>query len=308
MKLSFYDYCVEQERPELLQQWDVEHNDLQSPQSLTYGSHQKVWWCCEKGHRWQAAVKSRVSGAGCPYCAGRSLTPGENDLATTHPDLIRQWDFARNGPLRPQELSSGSRKKVWWRCERGHRWQALVTARTRGAGCPVCAGKVIVPGENDLSSRYPQVAQQWDACKNAPLTPETCAPASNRRVWWRCPLGHAYQAAVGARTTGGSGCPYCAGHKVLAGFNDLSALEPAVAEQWHPTLNGALTPEEVMVGSRHKAWWQCEQGHVWQAAVYSRTGPERCGCPVCAGQGRRQRRYGAPFLPESPQTRDPSGS
>lgn len=30
-------------------------------------------------------------------------------------------------------------------------------------------------------------------------------------------------------------------------------------------------------------WWQCPQGHVWKALVYSRTGEQKCGCPVCGG-------------------------
>ena len=42
--------------------------------------------------------------------------------------------------------------------------------------------------------------------------------------------------------------PYCAGRKVLAGFNDLATLAPEVACQWHTTLNGSLTPDMVTAG------------------------------------------------------------
>lgn len=292
MKKSFYDYCTQQRQLALLQQWDVERNGPLTPQSVSFGSHRKLWWQCEKGHQWQAAVKSRVSGAGCPHCANRVLRPGENDLAAVYPDLAQQWD-QENLPLTPVQLLPGSRKKVWWRCEKGHRWQAMVVSRTRGTGCPVCAGKLVLPGENDLASHYPALAQEWAKERNGDLTPETCSPASNRKVWWCCPLGHAYQATVAARTAQGSGCPYCAGRRVLPGFNDLATLEPRVAASWHPSLNAPLTPDRVSVGSRHKAWWLCDQGHVWKTAVYSRTGREKCGCPVCAGRGKRPRRYGS---------------
>ncbi len=294
MKKTFYDYCLEQGKTALLQQWDVEKNGSQTPHDLSYGSKRKAWWRCAQGHSWQAAPCTRTAGSGCPYCANRLLAPGENDLAAACPQLVEQWDFAKNHPLAPWDLTAGSRKRVWWRCDKGHQWQALVVSRSQGAGCPVCAGKVIVPGENDLASRFPQVATQWDVSKNGTLTPEACSPSSNRKVWWTCPLGHGYQAAVSARTASGSGCPYCAGRKVLSGFNDLATLEPAVAASWHPSLNGALEPEMVTVGSRRKVWWQCPEGHSWKAAVYSRTGAKKCGCPVCAGRGRpqRQRRYG----------------
>ena len=131
--------------------------------------------------------------------------------------------------------------------------------------------KKVISGENDLATVFPQLAAQWDAEKNGSLTPGAVSPNSNRRVWWKCEKGHAYCAVIAHRAQSGSGCPYCTNRKVLAGFNDLATLEPAVAKEWHPTLNGALTPEMVTAG---------------KAAIYPRTGKQRCGCPVCAGRTR----------------------
>ena len=110
---------------------------------------------------------------------------------------------------------------------------------------------------------------------------------SNRKVWWICDLGHEYQTAVRARTRDGSGCPYCTGRKVLSGFNDLATKLPMLASQWHPTLNGALTPEMVTIGSNKKIWWQCSNGHVWKSVVFARTSGRKTGCPVCAGTVRK---------------------
>ena len=157
----------------------------------------------------------------------------------------------------------------------------------------MCAGKVIIPGENDLHTLFPEIAAQWYAEKDGTLTPEQVSPYSNRKVWWRCDMGHPYQAVIVARTTHGSGCPYCAGRKVLPGFNDLATVEPKIAAQWHPTLNGSLTPEQVTAGSHRKVWWQCPDGHIWKAVIYSRAGPQKTGCPVCAGriQPARVERY-----------------
>ncbi len=273
----------------LLTEWDSGKNLPFTPRGLSYGSKKKLWWRCEKGHQWQAALRSRSAGAGCPYCAGRLVAPGENDLETTHPELVPEWLAEKNLPLTPRALTAGSHKKVWWRCEKGHSWQAAVSSRARGTGCPVCAGKTVVPDENDLTSAFPNIAAEWHPVKNGNLTPRSCTPASNRRVWWICPLGHEYQAAIGARTLNGSGCPYCSGRKALKGFNDLATLEPKIAAQWHPTLNGTLTPEKVTAGSARKAWWQCAEGHVWKAVIHSRTGKRKCGCPVCANQFSRSR-------------------
>lgn len=273
------------QHPELAKQWDPVKNGTLTPDKVLSGSHKRVWWICSRGHEWQAAVKVRVAGCGCPVCSNRRLNPGENDLATLLPDLAAQWHPTKNGTLTPSDVIPGSRQKtIWWQCPRGHEWQARISSRAAGSGCPVCAGKRVVVGENDLASRYPRLAAEWDGEKNGMFLPEQVSVYSNRKVWWKCPLGHSWQTQVKARTSGGSGCPYCAGRKVLTGFNDLSALEPKIAAQWHPALNGTLTPEQVTVGSHKKVWWQCEEGHVWKAVIYSRTGPQKCGCPVCSGR------------------------
>ena len=128
------------------------------------------------------------------------------------------------------------------------------------------------------------MAAQWDKRKNGCLKPSDVAVSSNRPAWWRCELGHSYRATVSSRTQRKTGCPYCAGRKVLKGFNDLETLYPDVAAQWDPSLNGALTPEMVTSGSNKKVWWQCSMGHVWKSVIYPRTGAQQCGCPVCAGK------------------------
>lgn len=281
-------------RPDIAAQWHPTKNGPYAPADVSVGSHKAVWWICEKGHEWRAEVKSRVEGRGCPVCANRVLLPGVNDLASVRPDLARQWDSKKNSSLTPDRILPGSGRKVWWKCEKGHQWQASVISRTsHGSGCPVCAGKLVVPGENDLASKFPLIAAQWDSEKNGALSPKNVTFSSNRKVWWQCELGHEYPATVTSRTTRNNGCPYCAGRKVLPGFNDLATVEPETAKQWHPFLNGSLTPEMVTSGSRHKIWWQCPDGHAWKAVIYSRTGPKKCGCPVCAGRviPRRQKHY-----------------
>lgn len=295
MQTSLYDYCMEQNDSVLLAQWHPAKNKPLTPRQVSYGSTQKVWWQCAKGHIWQAAVNARTANhTDCPYCAGRLPWPGETDLASQYPELVNEWHPAKNLPLTPEQVLPGSEKEVWWRCAKGHTWCVSVQSRTLdGTGCPVCAGRVIVPGENDMASQFPELAREWHPEKNGPLRPSQVAPSSRRRVWWLCPLGHTYAATVEARTGKGSGCPYCAGKKVLAGFNDLETTQPLIAAQWPPALNGALTPQMVTAGSHKRAWWVCPEGHVWKAVIYSRAGPQKRGCPVCAGKVRpeQQERY-----------------
>ena len=229
-------------------------------------------------------MKSRTSGRGCPYCTTRRLQPGVNDFATRFPDIAAQWHPTNNGAFQPDQVAPGSHRKAWWRCKAGHEWQASVTSRTSGgSGCPVCAGRLVLPGVNDFASAFPALAAQWHPTKNNGLRPEQVAANSNRSVWWQCERGHTWRAPVGRRVQFATGCPYCTGRKVLPGFNDLASLEPQVAAQWDTERNGSLRPDQVTVGSGKRVWWRCEEGHVWKAKVYSRTGKMRTGCPVCAG-------------------------
>jgi len=285
---SLREFCLQQTQDHLLREWDRENNAGLTPDRVTAHSGRRVWWVCPHGHRWQAAIKDRVQGKGCPVCSHKRLVPGVNDLATTHPVLAAQWHPTKNAPLTPGDVVSGHHRKVWWICDKGHEWQAQIYSRAHGAGCPVCAGKTVVPGENDLASRFPDLAAQWHGEKNGALTPQAVGAYSNRQVWWTCEQGHAYRSTVAHRTRMGSGCPYCAGRKVLPGFNDLATTDPKLTAQWHPELNGDLTPQRVTRGSKKKVWWQCSFGHVWKAAVFSRTGKRPTGCPVCAGKGKER--------------------
>lgn len=271
--------------PELLPEWHPTKNEGLEPENIAPLSHRKVWWICGKGHEWQAQVKSRARGTGCPYCANKQVRTGENDLATVFPDIAGEWNYEKNGTLTPQSIVYGSGSKMWWRCQRGHEWQATVLSRTLNASaCPVCAGRKVIPGENDFASIFPKLAAQWHPTKNGNLGPDEITAFSNRKVWWLCDKGHEYEAMVSRRAQSLTGCPYCANRKVLVGFNDLASTEPKIASQWHTELNGALTPQMVTRGSMKKVWWQCSEGHVWKAVIYSRAGAQKCGCPVCSGK------------------------
>ena len=270
--------------PFLVKEWDMEKNFPLDPSELSSGSHRKVWWRCGKGHTWLAEVKSRTGGSGCPFCANRSIAAGENDLGTTHPALAAQWCETRNAGLTPSDVVPGSHKRVWWRCEQGHEWRAQISSRAKGgAGCPVCAGRKVLVGVNDLATLAPEIAAQWNDEKNGPLKPTEVTRSCNRSVWWRCEKGHEWKAPVSSRTERLLGCPYCSGRRVLAGFNDLATICPEIAAQWYQPLNGTMTPQMVTAGSRKKVWWECSCGHVWKAVVSSRTGRQKCGCPICAG-------------------------
>ena len=127
--------------PTLAKEWNYEKNGTLTPDQVTAKSGKKVWWKCDKGHEWETVVVNRTRGHGCPICANKQVLQGYNDLLTLNPTLAKEWNFEKNGTLTPDQVTEKSHKKVWWKCDMGHEWETWVIARTKGRGCPFCAGR-----------------------------------------------------------------------------------------------------------------------------------------------------------------------
>ena len=279
--------CTEKENSLLLfnlevaKEWNYERNGQLKPEQVAANSNKMVWWVCKKGHEWQNTINNRNRGRNCPFCANKKILPGFNDLLTANPTLAKEWNYQKNNGLTPMDVIPNTPKKVWWKCQKEHEWNATVNSRTQGNGCPYCSGRYIIKGENDLRTVNPVLANEWHYEKNNELTPMDVRPGSNKKVWWKCAQGHEWQADISHRNSG-SGCPYCAGQKAVTGKNDLQTVNPLLVNEWDFEKNNGLTPMDVMPYSDKKVCWKCSNGHRWQAVIKSRS--KGTGCPYCIGQ------------------------
>ena len=66
--------------------------------------------------------------------------------------------------------------------------------------------------------------------------------------------------------------------------HNFAASYPEQAKTWHPYRNGSLAPSHVAPKSNKKVWWQCVEGHEWEAVVANRI---KSGCPECYFDNRR---------------------
>ena len=308
--------------PEIALQWHPTKNGELTPWKVTAGSGQKVWWHLpyddpETGKHfefeWEDYIHNRTChNLGCPFISGHKVWPGYNDLASRYPEIAAQWHPTKNGKLGPEDVTSGSGKRVWW-ClpyddlETGKHfdfeWEEYVYVRTnKNCGCPFISGQRVWPGYNDLASLYPEIAMQWHPTKNGNLRPEDVTAGVDKKVWWYLPyddpetgkhFDFEWEARINDRTGKNYVCPFIRGKRVWPGYNDLASLYPEIAMQWHPTKNGNLRPEDVTAGVDKKVWWYLpyddpESGKhfdfEWQAYISSRTG-QNCGCPFTSGQG-----------------------
>lgn len=239
------------------------------PSTVKPGSNDRLPWRCQKGHAWTVAPVNRTTySTGCPFCAGSRVLPGESDLATTHPELAAELV---DPPA--TQVSAGSDRRGRWRCPRGHQWEAVIGTRgLQGNGCPYCAGRRVIPGETDLATRFPAIADEADG-----WDPSTVAAFSSSRRPWRCSQGHEWSGVVAVRTSKLSPCPVCSGRLLRQGVNDLGTRYPHLAQEaagWDPSL--------VLPSAREARQRRCEYGHEWRQAPGVRVAGH--GCPVCTNR------------------------
>ena len=272
----------------LSREWHPSDNRGLTPRDVEPGSEKRVEWQCstDQSHVWRATVKSRAKHGGkCPWCAGNFAT-SKTSVKAVRPDLAREWNARRNGALKATDLTPRSGKRVWWRCskDRTHEWEATVRNRSiYGSGCPVCSGHK-VSKKTSLKARFPKIAKEWNTSKNGALMATEVTAGTNRKVWWQCRHGHQWQAAVSSRTGAEkAGCPFCAGMRVTL-ETSLAEVDPILAAQWHPSLNGKKKPTEVLPNSGIPVWWRCwtNPRHEWEAPPDQRSRGR--GCPFCTSR------------------------
>lgn len=225
----------------------------------------------------------------------------KNPLTTTHPQIAKDWDLAKNNSLLPDQADSYSKVRIWWRCPEGHAYQVSVHSRVRSGGCKVCqrsyhAAKQRITKLNkskSLASAQPQLMAEWDYERNKELSPDTISHKSNKLLWWKCQHGHSWQSTPKSRSRG-DGCPQC--YKINRGEIvrhsklkksgiPLSAAYPNLLAEWDYD-NNSILPEKVSPKSGLKVSWVCKFGHKWKATIVNRT-HAGSNCPMCNPQSSR---------------------
>ena len=58
--------------------------------------------------------------------------------------LMAEWNYKKNNDLGllPDQIGENSPIKAWWKCEFGHEWEARISNRKYGRGCPKCLDRL----------------------------------------------------------------------------------------------------------------------------------------------------------------------
>ena len=122
-------YCY----PDIAAEWHPTKNGRLTPDRISKASRRNVWWLGKCGHEWQAVVSERTAPEkilkngrtrkpyGCPYCSGKRILVGFNDLQSLFPEIAAEWHPTKNGSLKPADVTCATNKRIWWQCkECGH--------------------------------------------------------------------------------------------------------------------------------------------------------------------------------------------
>lgn len=200
----------------------------QSLRSIARGSDKKVQWRCpvDSRHVWWASPMNRTASknpTGCSVCNGKTVIPGVNDVATTHPKAAA---LMVDKKLRTKFTGSSNKKVEFWCGNPKHdHWTApLSNIARQGTRCPQCSGRRPVSGRSDLATTHPKLAAELVDQSLA----TTLKPGSNASVLWQCSVNpdHTWKATPYSRTTKKTGCPYCSGRRIVPGVNDLATTHP----------------------------------------------------------------------------------
>lgn len=131
---SLANYC-----PNIEDYWDYEKNGIIKPEQISHASEKKIYLKCQKGHNWIAKAGDFVLRPYCPYCNGRKVWAGFNDLFTTNPELKPLW--SKNNTIDPKTIKKGSNKKVLWICQKCGNEYKMAVNNKRGKLCPKCLNK-----------------------------------------------------------------------------------------------------------------------------------------------------------------------
>ena len=272
---------------QLIDGWDwSKNNELDLfPNNLLRGSHKKAWWRCANGHSYELSVRDRAGlKNGCPICSGQMIVSGLNDFATRYPELAKEWHPTLNGTVTPSEIAPKSNKKFYWICEKGHTYDATVDKRTTGQGCPFCANRRLLVGFNDLKTRCPEAAEDWDYELNKGV-PEDYKYCSNIPAHWKCNrCGNKWESRIKDRVKAKYGCKSCA---KIAGAQSKSTTHasrtggiqnPLLLAEWDYERNEAL-PSQHSPQSNKYAYWICSKcGYRYRSKINNRSNGRKCAC------------------------------
>ena len=207
--------------------------------------------------------------------------------------IIPIWNKEKNGDFTP---SLSPRDRFFFLCEKEPsltyeaKLSSIFIRAKKGWSpggkkcvCPICKGKIRIPGYNDLFTLYPELEEQWS--ENNIQDPLTVF--FNEEAEWVCPVtGGKWKSSINERIRHGKKhgfkSVFVTGARVLAGYNDIATTHPHVLQWWDYEKND-IDPTTISSGSDIKAWWVDSNNNSYQMSIYKKC-IDGQGSPFDAGK------------------------
>ena len=203
--------CLATTHPKIALKWHPTKNKNLTPYDVVRYSERKVWWKCnvEDDHEWKSSPHGMELNR-CPCCHGKKIVKS-NCLATTHPEIAKQWHPTKNKNYNIYNIGINGSQVVWWKCDKAddHEWSTRIVSRKK-TGCPFCSNQKVTLS-NCLATTHPEIAKEWHPTKNKGLYPNKIVAGSNKNYWWKCERdnNHEWVTSPSNRLLHKTGCPYC---------------------------------------------------------------------------------------------------
>lgn len=191
MKMSFYDWCMRNNRQDLLDRWDYDLNN-KSPKNRPFNTRVKTYFKCPCGNHQSTGIflsMREKSGNYNIQCAGCNSF-GQWGIDNIGLDFLdKYWDYDKN-TVNPMEIQKMSNKPVYIKCqEKNYHGSYLVLPYdfvAKNIRCPFCHMRQVHLLDS-LGNNYPKVFDVWSIKNND--TPYDLAPGSNKKRWFKCHNG-----------------------------------------------------------------------------------------------------------------------
>jgi hypothetical protein len=264
--ISFDEWCVENNRKDILDRWDYDLNNCK-PNEIGYGSQNRHWFKCPIGiHKSEQKIICNFTGGAGENMKCNQCNSFENwCIKNNRQDILARWDYGLN-KLNPSEIAYATNKKYWFKCPEGlHKSElnciADLTSKIQNVSfrCRVCNSftqyAINIIGENFLKN-------YWDYNKNGDIDPWKLEHGSNKHVYIKCQEKdyHESYSISCDNFLKGKRCPLCSNNSgKVHPLDSLGTLYPEVLKIWS-SKNKKSAYEYTIARSKKDIWWKCADG------------------------------------------------
>ena len=199
-------------------------------------------------------------------------------------DWLELWDYAKNGGCTPKDISYGSTKTYFFKCERGLHdgEEKVINALTNGHAsikCKYCNSYEQWCIDNNETEQL----ALWDYEKNG-CSPKDISYSTHNKYFFKCERGlHDGEEKVISDLTRRHAKFKCNACNSIGQYLIDSYGEKALKKLWGYEKNGNLDPFEIPRTSHKKVWIKCQENEI-HGSYFIRCADFTLGgnrCPKC---------------------------